>query len=181
MEPWRQTITSAYVTGNVPSGDYDPKRIPIYRARRARFDIGGALIPLFDTGGRKPKSRASTGLTYQFSGIPTPSTGPASIPPRLGRIRTTSPAAFRRLDDTHTSNSPTIPAQKPDPRCFKVPRFRCRSQIGYKLPAGASGLPCLRDTANSCSNRPSGWNTWLTFTHFPVPPACRIATRSIWL
>jgi Protein involved in meta-pathway of phenol degradation len=108
---WNHGVNNymAYVTGNIPVGDYDPTRIPNIGLGHGAIDVGGAYTYFDPATGKRNLGRRR--LTYNL-GIPTRSTGAASISTSTGAHRTTSPSSFSSaLPDTPTSKSPTIPAR----------------------------------------------------------------------
>ena len=57
-----------------------------------------------------------------------------------------------------------------------VSRSRSRSQIGYLFPVGnMQGYLNVKGYGEfDAANRPSGWNTWLTFSISPAAPASTV-------
>ncbi len=114
----------AYVTGNIPVGDYNPLRIPNIGLGHGAIDAGGGYTYLNPATGNEFSGVA--GFTYNFREPRHAVPQRNRFPLRLGRIALSHQAAFRRrcrlrLPANHRRFRP-----ESDPRRLQITCFRCR-------------------------------------------------------
>jgi hypothetical protein len=169
----------AYVTGNIPVGDYDPKRLPNIGLGHGAIDAGGAYTYFNSATGNEFSGVA--GFTYNFSnpdiqyrsGIDFHFDWGASH--LLTKQLSVGIAGYAYQQITDDSG------QNPILGGFRSRIFGVGPQIGYSLPVGdMQGSLSLRGYGEfGAANRPSGWNTWLTFTISPTAPAAIAPTKHL--
>jgi hypothetical protein len=99
----------AYVTGNIPGGDYDPMRLPNIGLGHGAIDMGGAYTYLDQTTGVEFSGVA--GFTYNFKNPDTQYRSGIDFHFDWAH-RTSSPSSFSSaLLATPTSKSPMIPVR----------------------------------------------------------------------
>lgn len=170
---WNHGINNyaVYVTGNVPVGDYNPIRIPNIGLGHGAIDAGGAYT-YFDTATGNEFSGVA-GFTYNFenpdlqyrSGIDFHFDWGASHFLTKQLFAGVAGYAYQQITDDS--------GQNPILGGFRSRVLGLGPQVGYNFPAGSmQGSLSLRAYGEfNAKNRASGWNTWLTFTISPNPPA----------
>jgi hypothetical protein len=159
---WNHGVNNymAYVTGNIPVGDYDPTRIPNIGLGHGAIDIGGAYTYFDPAAGNEISGVA--GLTYNFRNPDTQQlfVGIAGY-------------AYQQITDDS--------GQNPILGGFRSRVFGVGPQIGYSFPVGnMQGSLSLRGYGEfGAANRPSGWNTWLTFAISPTAPTAIAPTKHL--
>jgi hypothetical protein len=175
---WNHGVNNymAYVTGNIPVGDYDPLRLPNIGLGHGAIDAGGGYTYFNETTGNEFSGVA--GFTYNFqnpdilyrSGIDFHFDWGASHFLTKQLFVGIAGYAYQQITDDS--------GQNPILGGFRSRVFGVGPQIGYNFPVGdMQGFLGLRGYGEfGAANRPSGWNTWLTFTISPTAAAA-IAPR----
>jgi hypothetical protein len=168
-----------YVTGNIPAGDYDPRRIPNIGLGHAAIDIGGAYTWL--DAAKANEFSGVAGFTYNFrnsdlqyrSGIDFHFDWGASHYLTKQIFVGVAGYAYQQITDDS--------GQNPILGGFRSRVFGVGPQIGYSFPVGdMQGSLALRGYGEfGAANRPQGWNTWLSFAISPNPPAAVTPTRHL--
>lgn len=161
----------AYVTGNIPVGDYDPMRLSNIGLGHAAIDAGGAYTYLNPTTGNEFSGVA--GFTYNYknpdtqyrSGIDFHFDWGASHFLTKQLFVGVAGYAYRQITD----NS----GQNPILGGFRSRVLGVGPQIGYTFPVGnMQGSLGLRAYGEfDAANHAPGWNMWLTFVISPTAPA----------
>ena len=167
----------AYVTGNIPAGDYNPLRIPNIGLGHGAIDAGGAYTYFDQTTGNEFSGVA--GFTYNFvnpdtqyrSGIDFHFDWSASHFLTKQLFVGIAGYAYQQITDDS--------GQNPILGGFRSRVFGVGPQIGFSFPVGdMQGTLSLRGYGEfGAANRPSGWNTWLTFNISPTAPAAIARTK----
>ncbi|EHR04934.1 SphA family protein [Bradyrhizobium sp. WSM471] len=161
----------AYVTGNVPVGDYDPTRIPNIGLGHGAIDIGGAYTYFNPAAGNEISG--VVGLTYNFKNPDTQYQSGINFHFDWGASHYLTKQLFVGLAGYAYQQIADDSGQNPILGGFRSRVFGLGPQIGYSFPIGdMQGSLSLRGYGEfGAANRPSGWNTWLTFTISPSAPA----------
>ncbi len=176
---WSEGVDSyiAYVTGNIPVGDYSPTRLANIGLGHGAIDAGGAYtyqnaatgiefsgIAGFTYNLKNPDTQYRNGIDFHFD-------WGASYYLTKQLFVGIAGYAYQEITDD-TGQNPILG------------RFRSRTrgvgpQIGYNFPVGnMQGFLGLRGYGEfDTANRAHGWNTWLTFAISPTEPAAITPTR----
>jgi hypothetical protein len=164
-----------YVTGDIPVGAYDPNRLSNIGIGHGAIDAGGGYTYLNPTTGHEFSGVA--GFTYNFKNPDTQVQSGVDFHFDWGMSKFLSKQVFVGLvgyayqqitDDT--GGAPILGG-------FRSRVFGIGPQVGYIFPIGnMQGYLNLKGYGEfNAANRPSGWNTWLTFAISPEPPASTVA------
>src|SRR6476620_10365111 len=160
---WNHGVNNymAYVTGNVPVGDYVPTRLPNIGLGHGAIDAGGAYTYL-----KLPDTQYRSGIDFHFDW------GASHFLTKQLFVGIAGYAYQQITDDS---------GQNPILGGFRSRVFGVGPQIGYNFPVGdMQGFLGLRGYGEfGAANRPSGWNTWLTFTISPTAPAAIAPTKHL--
>jgi hypothetical protein len=169
----------AYVTGNIPVGDYDPTRIPNIGLGHAAIDIGGAYTYFDPAAGNEISGVA--GLTYNFRNPDTLYRSGIDFHFDWGASHYLTKQLFLGIVGYAYQQITDDSGQNPILGGFRSRVFGVGPQIGYGFPvADMHGSLSLRGYGEfGAANRPSGWNTWLTFTISPSAPAAIARTKHL--
>lgn len=168
-----------YVTGNIPVGDYDPLRIPNIGLGHGALDVGAGYTYLnpttgnefsgvagFTTNFKNPDTQYRSGVDFHFDW------GASHYLTRQLFVGVAGYAYQQITDDS---------GQNPILGGFRSRVFGVGPQIGYNFPvADMQGFLGLRAYGEfGAANRPSGWNTWLTFSISPNAPIAVTPTKHL--
>ena len=161
----------AYVTGNVPVGDYDPVRLPNIGLGHGAIDVGGGYTYFSSATGNEFSGVA--GFTYNFRNPETQYRSGIDFHFDWGASHYLSKQLFVGIAGYAYQQITDDSGQNPILGGFRSRTFGVGPQIGYNFPVGdMQGSLNLRGYGEfSAANRPSGWNTWLTFNISPNAPA----------
>ncbi|WP_456624362.1 MULTISPECIES: SphA family protein [unclassified Bradyrhizobium] len=180
---WNHGVNNymAYVTGNVPVGDYDPTRIPNIGLGHGAIDIGGAYTYFDPAAGNEFSGVA--GLTYNFRNPDTQYRSGIDFHFDWGASHYLTKQLFVGIVGYAYQQITDDSGQSPILGGFRSRVFGVGPQIGYSFPVGdMQGSLGLRGYGEfGAANRPSGWNTWLTFTISPSAPAATAPTKHLVL
>ena len=168
----------AYVTGNIPVGDYDPMRLPNIGLGHGAIDVGGAYTYFNQATGNEFSGVA--GFTYNFKNPDTQYRSGIDFHFDWGASHFLTKQLFVGIAGYAYQQITDDSGQNPILGGFRSRVFGVGPQIGYSFPVGdMQGFLGLRGYGEfGAANRPSGWNTWLTFTISPTAPAAIAPTRS---
>ncbi len=176
---WNHGVNNfmAYVTGNIPVGDYDPTRIPNIGLGHGAFDIGGAYTYFNQATGNEFSGVA--GLTYNFRNPDTQYRSGIDFHFDWGASHYLTKQLFVGIAGYAYQQIADDSGQNPILGGFRSRVFGVGPQIGYSFPVGdMQGSLSLRGYGEfGAASRPSGWNTWLTFTISPTAPTAIAPTR----
>ena len=171
---WNHGVNNymAYVTGNIPVGDYDPTRIPNIGLGHGAIDVGGAYTYFNQATGNEISGVA--GFTYNFENPETQYRSGIDFHFDWGASHLLTKQLFVGIAGYAYQQITDDSGQNPILGGFRSRIFGVGPQIGYSFPVGdMQGSLSLRGYGEfGAANRPSGWNTWLTFT---ISPTARTA------
>ncbi len=178
---WNHGVNNymAYVTGNIPVGDYDPMRIPNIGLGHGAIDIGGAYTYFDPATGNEFSGVA--GFTYNFRNPDTQYRSGIDFHFDWGASHYLTKQLFVGVAGYAYQQITDDSGQNPILGGFRSRVFGVGPQIGYSFPVGdMQGSLSLRGYGEfGAANRPSGWNTWLTFTISPTAPAAIAPTKHL--
>jgi hypothetical protein len=166
-----------YVAGDIPVGAYDPNRLANIGIGHGAIDGGGGYTYFNPMTGHE--FSAVAGLTYNFRNPDTQYQSGVDFHVDWAASQFLSKQLFVGVVgyyyDQLTSDSGALPILNG----FKSRVGGIGPQIGYIFPVGnMQGYINLKGYGEfDAANRPSGWNTWLTFAISPPAPAPSTATR----
>jgi hypothetical protein len=170
---WNDGVNNymAYVTGNIPVGDYDPLRLPNIGLGHGAIDVGGAYTYFNEAAGNEVSGVA--GFTYNFRNPDTDYRSGIDVHFDWGASHFFTKQLFIGIAGYAYQQITDDSGQNPILGGFRSRVFGVGPQIGYSFPVGdMQGSLSLRGYGEfGAANRPSGWNTWLTFTISPTAPA----------
>ena len=176
---WNHGVNNymAYVTGNIPVGDYDPLRIPNIGLGHGALDAGGGYTYLNAATGNEFSGVA--GFTYNFRNPDTQYRSGIDFHFDWGASRYLTKQLFVGVAGYVYQQITDDSGQNPILGGFRSRIFGAGPQIGYNFPVGdMQGFLGLRGYGEfGAANRPSGWNTWLTFTVSPSAPTAVTPTK----
>ncbi len=168
-----------YVTGNIPVGDYDPRRIPNIGLGHGAVDAGGGYTYLNAATGNEFSGVA--GVTYNFKNPDTQYRSGIDFHFDWGASHYLTKRLFVGVVGYAYQQITADSGQNPILGGFRSRVFGVGPQIGYNFPVGdMQGFLGLRGYSEfGAANRPSGWNAWLTFTISPNAPAAVTPTKHL--
>ena len=176
---WNHGVNNymVYATGNIPVGDYDPLRIPNIGLGHGAIDIGGAYTYYNQTTGNEISGAA--GFTYNFENPDTQYRSGIDFHFDWGASHFLTKELFVGVAGYAYQQITDDSGQNPILGGFRSRVFGLGPQIGYSFPVGdMQGSLTLRGYGEfGAANRPSGWNTWLTFNISPNAPAAIAPTK----
>ena len=164
-----------YVTGDVPVGAYDPSRLSNIGIGHGAIDGGGGYTYLNPKTGHEFSGVG--GFTYNFKNPDTGVQSGVDFHFDWGASQFLSKQVFVGLVgyayqqiSNDTGGSPLLGG-------FRSRVLGVGPQIGYLFPVGnMQGYLNLKGYGEfDAANRPSGWNTWLTFSISPAAPESTVA------
>ena len=160
----------AYITGNIPVGDYDPTRIPNIGLGHGAIDVGGAYTYFNPATGNEISGVA--GFTYNLKNPDTQYRSGIDFHFDWGASHFLTKQLFVGIAGYAYQQITDDSGQNPILGGFRSRIFGVGPQIGYSFPVGGmQGFLGLRGYGEfGAANRPSGWNTWLTFAISPTEP-----------
>jgi len=178
---WNQGVNNymAYVTGDIPVGNYDPNRLANLGIGHGAFDGGFGYTYLNPQTGHE--FSITTGLTYNFENPDTNYQNGIDwhvdwgLSQFLTKQFLIGLVGYYYQEITDDSGSGAV-----------LGGFRSRvagvgPQIGYIFPMGEVqgylNLKAYKEFA--AENRPEGWNVWLTFAITTAPPTSASPSRLI--
>jgi hypothetical protein len=178
---WNHGVNNymAYVTGNIPVGDYDPLRLPNIGLGHGAIDVGGAYTYFNQSTGNE--FSAVAGCTYNFGNPDTQYRSGIDFHFDWGASHFLTKQLFVGIAGYAYQQITDDSGQNPILGGFRSRIFGVGPQIGYSFPVGdMQGFLGLRGYGEfGAANRPSGWNTWLTFTISPTAPAAIAPTKRL--
>jgi hypothetical protein len=177
---WNSGVNNymTYLTGDIPVGAYDPSRIANLGIGHGAIDAGGGYTYLNPATGqtvsgvagftynfKNPDTQVQSGIDFHFDWSVAQFLTKQAFVGFVGY-------AYQQLSDD-TGESPLFGG-------FRSRVFGIGPQFGYIFPIGdMQGYLNLKAYGEfDAANRPSGWNTWLTFSISPAAPVAA-TTRHI--
>jgi hypothetical protein len=171
-----------YVTGNIPAGDYNPRRLVNIGLGHGAIDAGGAYT--YQNAATGAEFSAVAGLTYNLKNPSTEYRSGIDFHFDWGAAHFLTKQLFVGLAGYAYQEITDDSGQNPILGRFRSRAFGVGPQIGYNFPMGhMQGFLGLRGYGEfDTANRAHGWNTWLTFAiSQPEPnattPAKHLATK----
>jgi hypothetical protein len=163
-----------YATGDIPVGDYDPRRLSNIGIGHGAIDVGGGYTYLNPTTGHEFSGVA--GFTYNFKNPDTQYQNGIDFHFDWGASQFLSKQFFVGLVGYAYQQVTPLSGQHPILGPFESRVLGIGPQVGYIFPIGKmQGYLNLKgDGEFDAANRPSGWNTWLTFAISEAPPASTV-------
>jgi hypothetical protein len=178
---WHEGVHNwmTYVTGDIPVGAYDPNRLSNLGIGHGAIDAGGGYTYLSPATGYELSGVG--GFTYNFKNQDTGVQSGVDFHFDWGASKFLSKQifvglvgyAYQQVSDD-TGGSPLLGG-------FRSRVLGVGPQIGYIFPIGdMQGYLNLKAYGEfDAANRPSGWNTWLTFAISPAAPTDATPTRHL--
>jgi hypothetical protein len=164
-----------YVTGDIPVGAYDSTRLANIGIGHGAVDGGGGYTYLNPQTGEEFSTVA--GFTYNFKNQDTQYQNGIDFHVDWGASKFLSKQVFVGLVGYLYQQVTDDFGQNPILGGFRSRVVGLGPQIGYLFPVGdMQGYLNLKGYGEfDAANRPSGWNTWLTFSISPMAPASTVA------
>ena len=159
-----------YVTGDIPVGAYDPNRLANIGIGHGAID-GGVGYTYFNPATRHEFSGVA-GFTYNFKNQDTQYQNGIDFHFDWGASHFLSKQVFVGLVGYAYLQVTNDSGQNPALGGMRSRVLGVGPQIGYLFPVGnMQGYLNLKGYGEfDAANRPSGWNTWLTFSISPAAP-----------
>ena len=174
---WHNGVNNwmTYATGDIPVGSYDPNRLANLGIGHGAIDGGGGYTYLNPATGREFSGVA--GFTYNFKNQDTQYQNGIDFHFDWGASQFISKQAFVGLVGYAYQQVTNDSGQPPFLGGMRSRVLGVGPQIGYIFPIGnMHGYLNLKGYGEfDAANRPSGWNTWLTFSISPAPPESTVA------
>jgi hypothetical protein len=163
-----------YVTGDIPVGAYDPSRLANLGIGHAAVDSGGGYTYFNPATGHE--FSAVAGFTYNFKNHDTNYQNGIDFHVDWGMSKFLSKQVFVGLVGYGYQQITDDFGQHPILGGFRSRVVGIGPQIGYLFPVGdMQGYLNLKGYGEfDAANRPSGWNTWLTFSISPMAPTSTV-------
>jgi hypothetical protein len=163
-----------YVTGDIPVGAYDSTRLANIGLGHGAIDGGGGYTYFNPQTGHE--FSAVAGFTYNFKNLDTQYQNGIDFHIDLGASQFLSKQLFVGLVGYAYQQVTDDSGASPILGGFRSRVLGIGPQIGYLFPVGnMQGYLNLKGYGEfDASSRPSGWNTWLTFSISPMAPASTV-------
>ncbi|MBR0739505.1 transporter [Bradyrhizobium liaoningense] len=169
---WNNGVNNwmTYLTGDIPVGAYDPNRLSNIGLGHGAIDAGGGYTYLNQVTGHE--FSAVAGFTYNFKNPDTQYQSGIDFHLDWGASQFLSKQFFVGLVGYAYQQVTADSGQHPILGPFKSRVIGVGPQVGYIFPIGKmQGYLNLKGYGEfDAANRPSGWNTWLTFAISEAPP-----------
>jgi hypothetical protein len=173
---WNSGVNNwmTYLTGDVPVGAYDQNRLSNIGLGHGAIDGGGGYTYLNPATGHE--FSAVAGFTYNFKNQDTQYQSGVDFHLDWGASQFLSKQFFVGLVGYAYQQITADSGQLPILGDFRSRVFGVGPQVGYIFPIGKmQGYLNLKGYGEfESENRPSGWNTWLTFAISEAPPASTV-------
>ena len=169
----------AYLTGNMPVGDYNPMRLVNIGLGHGSIDAGSAYTYLNTATGNEFSGVA--GLTYNLINPDTQYKSGTDFHLDWGASHFLTKQLFVGIAGYAYQQITDDSGQNPILAGFRSRVFGVGPQIGYNFPVGdMQGFLGGKVYGEfDAANRASGWNTWLTFAISPTAPTTMTPTRHL--
>jgi hypothetical protein len=163
-----------YVTGDIPVGAYDPNRLSNLGIGHAAIDGGGGYTFFNPAAGQE--FSAVAGFTYNFKNPDTQYRSGIDFHLDWGMSQFLSKQVFVGFVGYAYQQITDDSGQHPILGGFRSRVFGIGPQLGYLFPVGdMQGYLNVKAYGEfAAENRPSGWNTWLTFSISPMAPTSTV-------
>ena len=178
---WRNGVHNwmTYVTGGIPVGDYDPARLSNIGNGHGAIDSGAGYTYFNSVTGHEFSGVA--GFTYNLENPLTQYRSGVDFHFDWGASKYLSKQFFVGLVGYVYQQVTPDSGQHPILGSFESRVIGIGPQIGYIFPIGKmQGYLNLRGYGDfDAANRPSGWNTWLTFEISEAPPESTVTRHLV--
>jgi hypothetical protein len=178
---WNQGVNNymAYVSGDAPVGDYSPTRLANLGIGHGAVDVGGGYTYLNPATGNEFSGVA--GFTYNFKNQDTQYQNGIDFHFDWGASHFLSKQVFVGLVGYAYQQVTDDFGQPPILGGFRSRVLGVGPQLGYIFPVGdLQGFLGLKAYGEfDASNRPAGWNTWVTFSISPAAPTAVTPTKHL--
>jgi hypothetical protein len=178
---WNQGVNNymVYVTGDIPVGDYNSTRLANLGIGHGTVDAGGAYTYLNPATGNE--FSATAGFTYNFKNPDTQYRNGIDFHFDWGAAHFVSKQVFIGVAGYAYQQITDDSGQNPVLGGFRSRVLGVGPQLGYIFPVGdMQGFLGLKAYGEfDAANRPSGWNTWLTFAISPAAPTAVTPTKHL--
>ncbi len=163
-----------YVAGDIPVGAYDSNRLANIGIGHGAIDGGGGYTYLDPATGQEFSGVA--GFTYNFKNPDTQYQSGIDFHFDWGVSKFLSKHAFVGFVGYAYQQVTDDSGQLPILGAFRSRVLGVGPQFGYLFPVGdMQGYLNVKAYGEfDAANRPSGWNTWLTFSISPAPPTSTV-------
>src|SRR5450432_3061255 len=164
-----------YVTGDIPVGNYNSMSLANLGLGHGAIDAGGGYTYFNPATGHE--FSAVAGFTYNFKNQDTQYQNGIDFHVDWGASQFLSKQVFVGLVGYAYQQITDDFGQNPILGGFRSRVIGIGPQIGFLFPVGdMQGYINLKGYGEfEAANRPSGWNTWLTFSISPVAPTSTVA------
>ena len=164
-----------YVTGDIPVGAYDPNRLANIGIGHGAIDAGGGYTYLNPATGHEFSGVA--GFTYNLKNQDTQYRNGIDFHFDWGASQFLSKQVFAGLVGYVYQQVTNDSGQNPALGGMRSRVLGVGPQVGYLFPIGnMQGYLNLKGYGEfDAANRPSGWNTWLTFSISPAAPESTVS------
>ena len=178
---WHDGVNNwmTYLTGDIPVGAYDPNRLSNLGIGHGAIDAGGGYTYLNPISGHE--FSAVAGFTYNLKNQDTQYQNGIDFHLDWGMSKFLTKQVFVGLVGYEYQQITSDFGQRPILGDFESRVTGIGPQIGYIFPIGdKQGYLNLKGYGEfNAANRPSGWNTWLTFAISDAPPSTVTPTRHL--
>jgi hypothetical protein len=178
---WNQGVNNymAYVSGDAPVGDYSPTRLANLGIGHGAVDVGGGYTYLNPATGNE--FSGVVGFTYNFKNQDTQYQNGIDFHFDWGASHFLSKQVFVGLVGYAYQQVTDDFGQPPILGGFRSRVLGVGPQLGYIFPVGdLQGFLGLKAYGEfDASNRPAGWNTWVTFSISPAAPTAVTPTKHL--
>jgi hypothetical protein len=166
-----------YATGDIPVGAYDPNRLSNIGIGHGAIDVGGGYTYLNPATGHEFSGVA--GFTYNFKNPDTQVQSGVDFHFDWGASQFLSKQIFVGLVGYAYQQVSDDIGGSPILGGFRSRVLGVGPQFGYIFPIGdMQGYLNIKGYGEfDAANRPSGWNTWLTFAISQAPPQSTVTPR----
>ncbi|MBN8989368.1 MAG: transporter [Rhizobiales bacterium] len=163
-----------YLTGDIPVGAYDPTRLSNLGIGHAAIDAGGGYTFFNPAAGQE--FSAVAGFTYNFKNQDTQYQNGIDFHLDWGVSQFLSKQVFVGFVGYAYQQITDDFGQNPILGGFRSRVAGIGPQIGFLFPVGdMQGYLNLKGYGEfAAENRPSGWNTWVTFSISPMVPTSTV-------
>lgn len=178
---WNHGVNNymAYFTGDIPVGNYDSARLSNLGLGHWTIDAGGGYTYLNPATGDEFSGVA--GFTYNFKNPDTQYRSGVDFHFDWGASHFLSKQVFVGLVGYAYQQITDDSGQNPILGGFRSRVFGIGPQLGYIFPVGdMKGFLGVKAYGEfDAANRPSGWNTWLTFSISEAAPKAVTPTKHL--
>ena len=178
---WNSGVNNymVYAAGDIPVGDYNPNRLANIGLGHGAIDLGGGYTYLNPMTGNEFSGVA--GFTYNFKNPDTQYQSGIDFHFDWGVSHFLSKQVFVGLVGYAYQQITDDFGQPPVLGGFRSRVLGIGPQIGYIFPVGdMQGFLGLKGYGEfDAANRPSGWNTWLTFSISEAAPKAVTPTKHL--